>query len=184
MPKLNCGEWMERRGVLVPERYLLEEARNSRRAVIGRSEHSLEEFYSGILTSKRFRDGIPRGYPKEFIKGDMVQGDRVKRLCGLLGIDEENVLNEFEVSYWKLLGGVNYAVAGDSAIERRHHITYTTENGEKGYILMENGKIVNGGAADCKGKLKDSSPNHVIKNISRLVGFYEDLRNNRGFSKK
>jgi hypothetical protein len=189
-PKKTIGDYVESKGILVPERYKsMEEARESGEDVLCRSE-SIFEFNgpSGILESVTL-SAFPRIKDIEELKKTIFGEVREDGspdpafnfskagyyFCPINNISPKEFFDSISFSFWHKLEGYNRTVVADDTVKGRYHvITEGNIPGEDGkqehclaYSIIENGFVNN---------IFDMFPK-TDKQLDGLIEFYESVRN-------
>lgn len=178
-PKREIGDYVEKNGIRVPERFdSFRDAVKSKKKILVRSEHWREYAgESGILESARlgdferplFNDQGLREAMFEKMAGGFAQFCRYAQYCDYLGIPIEKFKSEASFSLWEMLDGYNLAIVADSAIGGKYHIFRKRHEVCEGeYASIENGKIT---------FRTEHMASELQKSIMKIPAFYEEVRN-------
>lgn len=139
-PKKVIGDYVEKNGILVPQRYgNLKEAIRSREEVIARSEHP-EEYtrLCGILQSAVFKpEQLSTLGSEENLLNHMLNRNANAMLNYFLVTGREDLQEDFSISLWKFIPGINVSMVADSCIKDRYHLYIR----ERGYARIERGQV-------------------------------------------
>jgi len=183
-PKRSIADYVESQGILVPRRFAtLREARASRLPIMARSEHPQD--YDGASDLVPIRKDLLMIHPeildeKDLRKKIMEEQFKIpfflKGYPEIMGINSEEFLDKFSLSYWRLLDGFNRTITADSAIPNRYHITTTCYSEPIGelwqYMIFEDGCI----KTFFQGSNGKGVPLDLIKDLNNFVDLYERIR--------
>jgi len=160
-PKRAVADYVESNGILVPCRFdSFEEAKNSDKKIILRSEHPLEYAeISGLLDSCYLEsvgnvnniEEIKRVISNRLDKDGMsvFRGHYLMQgYCSMIGLDFDETWDKLSFSFWEYLPGINKTIVADSSIKGRYHIQENMFGSVKEdlwihkHFIIEEGKLI------------------------------------------